>query len=59
SADQTMIHDPACEMNDFFVKDLSHSGAMPCNLCLELLHFPLRSHQTKFNQHFPKRLIRP
>jgi len=33
---------------------LSHSGAMPCNLCLELTHFPLQPHRTRFIQRFPK-----
>jgi len=47
-----MIRDPAWKMNDFCVKDLSHSGAMPCNLRLELVHFPLQTHQTSFNQRF-------
>jgi len=49
-----MIRDAACKMNNVRVKDLSHSGAMPCNLCLELAHFPLQPHQTKFIQHFPR-----
>jgi len=49
-----MIRDPAWKLNDFRVKDLSHSGAMACNLCLELVHFPLQPHQTSFIQHFPK-----
>jgi len=31
-----MIHAPASKMNDFWVKDLSNSGAIICNLCLEL-----------------------
>jgi len=49
-----MIRDPACKMNDLCVKDFSHSGAMACNLCLELVHFPLQTHQASFNQRFPK-----
>jgi len=62
-----MIRDSAYKMNDFcvpqgtisaasgihLVKDLSHSGAMACNLCLELAHFPLQPHQTRFIQPFP------
>jgi len=47
------IRDTACKTNDFRVKDLSHSGAMTCNLCLELTHSPLQSHQTRFIQSFP------
>jgi hypothetical protein len=42
-------------MNGFCVKDLSHSGAMACNLCLELAHSSLQSHQTRFIQHLPKK----
>jgi len=47
-----MIRGAACKTNDFRVKDFSHSDAMPCNLCLELVHFPSQPHQTSFNQHF-------
>jgi len=53
-----MIHDPARKMNDFYVKDLSHSGAMPCNLCLELAHFSLQPHRTSFIQHFPRSIVK-
>jgi len=63
-----MNRDAVCKTNDFgvpqgtisaasgihLVKDLNHSGAMPCNLCLELAHFPLQSHRTRFNQRFLK-----
>jgi hypothetical protein len=48
-----MIRDTAWKMNDFCVKDLIHSGAMPYNICLELPHFPLPPHRTRFIQHFP------
>jgi len=48
-----MIRDTACKMNDFCVKDLSHSDAMSYNLYLELAHFPLQLHRTSFIQHFP------
>jgi len=47
-----MIRDPARKMNDFCVKNLSHSGAMTCNLCLELAYFSLQPHRTSFIQHF-------
>jgi len=51
NAEQTMIRDAAYKMNDFCVKYFSHSGAMICNLCLELAYFPLQPHQTRFIQH--------
>jgi len=55
-----MIRDPACKMSDFCVKGLSttgipsghHSGAMACNLRLELAHFSLQPLRTSFIQHF-------
>jgi len=50
-----MIRDTVCKISDFCVKDLSHSGAMTCNPCLELAHFPLQSHRTRFIQRFLKR----
>jgi len=50
-----MIRDTVCKIRDFCVKDLSHSGAMTCNPCLELARFPLQSHRTMFIQHFLKR----
>jgi len=61
-----MIRAAACKINDFRVKDLSttgissghHSGAMDCNLCLELAHFSLQSPRTSFIQHFPKPPVR-
>jgi len=52
SAEQTMIRDAARKINDFRVKSLSHSGAMDCNLCLELAHFSLQQHRSSFIQHF-------
>jgi len=50
-----MIRDPARarKMNDFRVKDLGHSGAMDCNLCLELAHFSLQTPRISFIQHLP------
>jgi len=50
-----MIRDPARKMNEFRVKDLSYSGAMDCNLCLELAHFSLQLLRSSFIQHFPKK----
>jgi len=36
-----MIRDTAFKINDYCVKDLSNSGAITCNLCLELARFSL------------------
>jgi len=47
-----MIRDTAIKANDFCVIDLSNSGAITCNLCLELAHFALQSHRAGFIQHF-------
>ncbi len=41
-----MIRNAVCIMTDFRVKDLSYSGAMPCNFCLELAYFPLQLYST-------------
>jgi len=50
-----MIRDTVWKISDFCVKDLSHSDAMTCNPCLELAHFPLQFHRTRFIQRFLKR----
>jgi len=53
-----MIRALASKTNDFCVKGLSYSGAMTCNLCLELIHLALPFHQTIFNQHFPGKKLK-
>lgn len=52
-----MIRDTAIKTNDFCVKDLGNSGAIVCNLCLELVHFALQPPQARYIQHFTKSVL--
>ncbi len=47
-----MIRGTAIKTSDFCVKDLSNSGAITCNICLELTHFDLQPHRASFIQRF-------